>query len=101
VGLDEDAPLQNYLAFWEGEAVATASLFCGAGVAGIYNVATLPESRRRGIGRAVTLFALHHARTKGLREAILQSSAAGAGVYKSLGFRERCRFEQYVWSPSQ
>ncbi|HEX7078605.1 MAG TPA: GNAT family N-acetyltransferase, partial [Candidatus Eisenbacteria bacterium] len=57
-----ESPLQSYLAYRDGVPVATASVFYAAGVAGIYDVATLPSARGQGIGSAVTLAPLLDAR---------------------------------------
>jgi GNAT superfamily N-acetyltransferase len=79
-----------------GKIVATASAFTGAGVAGIYLVATLPTERRRGIATTLVRHALQQARSAGYTIGTLQSSEAGLGLYKNLGFREYCRFAFYV-----
>jgi hypothetical protein len=42
VGLTEDSPWRSYLGRLDGEAVTASSLVLAAGVAGIYNVTTLP-----------------------------------------------------------
>jgi ribosomal protein S18 acetylase RimI-like enzyme len=99
IGLDARSPFRHFLARVNGEPAATCSLFLGAGVGGIYDVATLPELRRRGIGRAVTRAAMSEARALGYRMAILHSSTTGVGMYRSLGFREVCAIGQHIWAP--
>jgi len=96
---DPEAAYQNYMLSWRGQAVATASTMLTGDVAGIYNVATLPHARRRGFGGALTAHALREARNRGATFAVLQSSEAGLHVYRALGFRERCSFEQFIFTP--
>ncbi|GLV55721.1 hypothetical protein KDH_25650 [Dictyobacter sp. S3.2.2.5] len=100
IGFDEDGLWHHYLARWHGEPVATASLFLGAGVAGIYFVFTLPQARRQGIGAAITLAALQDASMWGCSVGVLGSSSMGYSVYQRLGFQEYCRIEMYEWTPS-
>ena len=101
IGLGPQSPFRHFLARVDGEPAATCSLFLGAGVAGIYDVATLPERRRRGLGRLITCAAMREARERGYRMAILHSSVLGAGVYRALGFRDVCAIGQHVWSPDR
>jgi ribosomal protein S18 acetylase RimI-like enzyme len=96
MGLTEESPCRSYVGRLEGEAVAASSLLLAAGVAGIYNVATLPKARRQGLGAAVTLEGLREARELGYRIAVLQSSAMGFGVYRRLGFEQYSTYTIYV-----
>jgi ribosomal protein S18 acetylase RimI-like enzyme len=79
--------------------VATTTLFLMDGVAGIYNVATLPEARGRGIGAVMTVHALRRAQALGARAAIQLASPMGERIYRRLGFVERCRVGWYLWLP--
>ena len=88
-------PLRNWVARLDGEPVAAAALFAGAGVAGVYNVCTVPEARGRGIGSAVTAVALDAAVADGFDLAVLGASDMGYAVYGRLGFREVSRLGSY------
>ena len=89
----------HYVGALDGTVVATASAFTGAGVAGIYLVATLPAERRRGIATTLVGHVLQQARGAGYTIGTLQSSTEGLGLYQGLGFREYCRFAFYTRHP--
>ena len=95
-GFDPALPLRNWVASLDGSAVAAAALFVGAGVAGIYNVCTVPEARGRGIAGAVTAAALDDAVSRDLALAVLGSSEMGYLVYRRLGFRDVSRLRSYA-----
>jgi hypothetical protein len=97
IGLGDDVPWRHYVAWLDGTPVATATLFLGAGAAGIYFVSTPPQLRRRGLGAAVTLTALRAARGLGFRVGVLGASALGYPLYRRLGFLEYCRITLYEW----
>jgi hypothetical protein len=90
-------PWRHYLGWLDGAPVATATVFLGAGVAGVYFVMTVPEARRRGIGAAITYGALRGA---GAEYAVLGSSSAGRSVYERLGFQKYCTIDLYEWTPT-
>ena len=99
VGLGPGAPVRLYLGRLDGVPVATSSLLLAGGVAGIGTVTTLPDARRRGIGAAMTTFALREGRAAGCRFGVLGASERGAGVYRKIGFQEVCQSGSYLWTP--
>jgi len=57
----------------------------------VLNVATAPEARRRGVGRALLEEALAHGRRKACRLVTLEvrrSNAPAQGLYRAMGFRQ-------------
>lgn len=99
LGVDPHGRWRRYLAVADGEPAAVSAALLGAGVVGLYDVATRPQHRRRGLGTALTLQPLLEARALGYRAAVLQASPEGERLYRRLGFREYCRVYQYLWSP--
>lgn len=73
-------------AYVDGVPAATSALITSDEIAGIYNVATLPEFRRRGLGAAVTAAALAEGVKRGCTVGALQPSDVGRPVYARLGF---------------
>ena len=100
MGFGGDSPVHHYIARIAGKPVACSSLYLGCGVAGIYDVATLPEARGLGIGAAVTQLPLLAARELGYRAGILQATPMADPVYRRIGFREIYRIPFYAWGMS-
>jgi ribosomal protein S18 acetylase RimI-like enzyme len=82
------ARFASYVAYVNGEPVATAAVVAGGGAAGVYNVATMPGHQRRGYGEAVMRYALEDSRREhGLERSVLQSTPAGYRLYERMGYR--------------
>ena len=85
-----------HLGLVDGHAVGTAMTCCIDGVVLIFNVATLPSHRRRGIGEAMTWSAVNHGIDAGCDLAFLQASPDGLPLYERMGFRHA--EETQTWS---
>jgi ribosomal protein S18 acetylase RimI-like enzyme len=87
----------SYVGYVDGEPVATTATVLGGGAVGVYNVATLPDFRRRGYGEAVMRHALEEARREhGIERTILQSTPAGYGIYERMGYRTVTKVAVYA-----
>ena len=80
--------LRGYVAYSDGEPVATAATLPAAGVVGVYNVATLPLKRGKGFAEAVLREALSDTSAEtGLTASILQATPDGFSLYARMGYR--------------
>ena len=82
----KDGMQRVFLATLDGRPVATSLGVLEGDVIGIYNVATLPDSRGRGAGRTVTGAAVADGRARGAVAAVLETSPLGRPVYERMGF---------------
>ena len=91
-------PWHLLLGTLNAEPVCCGLLSCGAGVAGLLGLGTLPAFRRQGIGSAMQLERLRIARELGYRYAVLFASEMGYSPYLKLGFRDTGRrMSRYLW----
>lgn len=97
IGFSDEAPLQSYIGWYDGNPVSTSSVYYGNGIAGIYCVSTLSEYRGKGFGAAITAYPLYEARQKGYKSTILHATDMGHPVYKKIGFEDYFKME--LWSP--
>ena len=73
----------------DGSVVAYAGMVAVLDEGQITNVATLPEHRRRGLGRALVEAIIAYAKEKGLASIVLEvrnSNFAAVELYRSMGF---------------
>jgi ribosomal protein S18 acetylase RimI-like enzyme len=87
-----------YIGYHEGIPVTTGALFL-TDVAGIYDVATRPEYRRRGFGSALFRHLVNEAKQAKYESAVLVASAEGAGIYERTGFQKDCVVEEWSFAP--
>ncbi|WP_263974216.1 GNAT family N-acetyltransferase [Streptomyces albicerus] len=71
----------------DGEPAAAGLAILTERHVGLANIGTLPENRRRGLGRAITEAILRDARTAGARTAYLHSSDEAVPLFEQVGFR--------------
>ena len=90
---------RHFIAYIDEHPVGTTSLFTGAGVATIANVAVDKLHQKRGIGRAISAWTFALTMETGYRVGVVNGSPAGDPVYKSLGFKEYSRSAVYLWLP--
>lgn len=90
----------HYILDYEGVPVTTASVVYDAGVAGIYNVATLKPQRGRGLATSLMSKCLLDAQDRGYRYSILHSSAKGKSIYEQLGYEVIFTFQRYLLRPA-
>lgn len=92
-GFGDELPMRSFLVRLDGRPIATAlGVLTREGMT-IANVTTVADARGRGIGRAVTLAAMHAGAEAGAKVAVLQSTDMGLGVYERLGFRAFGRYK--------
>ena len=85
-----------YTGYVNEKPVATSLGYISDDVMGIYNIATVPEYRRKGIGRMMTLDLMLRGINEGVKASILQSSVMGKGVYEKLGFKVQFVQKNYI-----
>jgi GNAT superfamily N-acetyltransferase len=83
-----DPPAARHLAVRDdgGRTVGHVVVNPWRGIAGIYDMGVVPDRRREGIGRALTLAACDVARDLGCTHAVLNATAEGEPLYRSVGF---------------
>ena len=83
-----------YAALLDGRPVAQAYTHTVNGASSVWGVATVPELRGRGIGTAITAFAIRDAPNADL--AWLMATQEGRSLYERMGFRQVSEWD--VWT---
>jgi len=92
-----DAPDISYLVGYCDDRPAAAAMFYGpGGHAGVAGVATHPDYRRRGFGRAVTWAAVREGAARGYSPGVLRAMGASYLMYLAMGFVHVCNHRTYA-----
>jgi ribosomal protein S18 acetylase RimI-like enzyme len=87
----------GFVGLASGRVVSICAIVAAAGVLGVYSLATHPSYRRLGYGEATVRAAVAEMqRRTGLERIVLQSTEAGYGLYRRMGFRDVTRFSVYL-----
>ncbi len=92
----------HFMAYLNGVLVGTATLSVAPSSAGIWNLATLPEHRKHGIGGALVHAALVEAKKRHHDQvmAILMPKGMAWGLFTKMGFKAVCEFPFYIYGVS-
>lgn len=74
-----------------GTPVACGMYVIDGGYAGVYEVVVDPEQRGKGLGRALMINLLYHAKMQGIHKSYLQvvmDNTPARSLYESLGYKE-------------
>lgn len=96
-GFGPKVHVTNYTGHLEQKGVTTATLILAGGIAGIYDLSTLPDQRGQGFASALVNHILEQARQRGYSHAGLQTGEAEQ-FYQSLGFRTGFQEEEFFWA---
>ncbi|TFH21502.1 MAG: GNAT family N-acetyltransferase [Myxococcales bacterium] len=81
------------VAYLEGRPASCALVNASHGVAGLYWISTVRESRSRGLGEACTRVVTNLAFDLGARAVSLQASPMGEPIYRRIGFEQIATYE--------
>lgn len=76
----------HYIGYLGDTPVTSATLLDAGGTAAVYDLSTLPDYRRQGLGGALTRFLLAETRRRGYAETWIWASNMARSLYKTLGF---------------
>ena len=89
--------MKGFVGYEAKKAVSIVATVVSGGAVGIYSLATLPHAQRCGYAEALMRHALETAhRETGIERTILQTTRAGIGLYKRMGYRPVTNFTVYL-----
>ena len=95
--LNEENRIILLIYHYEGKPVSTVEMFpTDNETIGLYGFATLEAYRGKGIGSALMTYCLNLAKKLNYKNAILQGTADGLGIYKRYGFQPYTTYYEYA-----
>ena len=88
--------VRHYLGWLDNIPIGTATLVLTEEVAGVWNVGTLAEYRRRGVAARLMRHMLADARGLGFDRSMLLASNDGQPLYERLGYRTLSNVRVFV-----
>ena len=76
-----------FVLYYQNEVVSSGTLFMSNNAVMLHNLATKTSYTKRGLGRALTMYMMHHAKQLGYRHCFLDSSEDGFNLYSNIGFK--------------
>ncbi len=97
LGCGRTLPWVRFTGIVYGEAVATSAIFMGSEAAGLDNVTTVPDWRKKGVGAFMVAHAFKFSQSLGYNIGVLQASDMGYNLYRKLGFKKYYEFKEFIW----
>lgn len=90
------SPIQQFIGKLGNDVVGTAEIHLHDGIAGIHNVAVLPQFRRMGMGTKLTQKCIEWSFENNISTVVLLASEMGLPVYEKLGFSPVGLFTEFA-----
>jgi GNAT superfamily N-acetyltransferase len=97
LGCGRTLPWVRFTGIVDGEDVATSAIFMGSEAAGLDNVTTVPDWRKKGVGAFMVAHAFKFSQSLGYSIGVLQASDMGYNLYRKLGFKKYYEFKEFIW----
>lgn len=92
-----ESKVMLFIYYHKRKAVSTLEMYpTDQQTIGLYGFTTLAAYRAMGIGSSLMRFALRRAKKEGYKQAVLQATEDGIGIYKKYGFRPIGMYYEYA-----
>jgi GNAT superfamily N-acetyltransferase len=91
-----DKKLKHFIAYFDNEVAAAATLFLGKDAVMLHNLATKHDYQKRGLGKALALHRMTLAKQLGYKHCFLDASEEGFELHKRVGLQVYCITKAYA-----